>query len=254
MNGRPLATTPAMPRRAPLDPDDAPARWPLAVALLAALGAAALVLVGVGRLFTHAPRAEATNEPLRASGEAPSLASPQTLRRARAAPRERGAARPFDPAVAAAHAAAAAPYDPQLARSLETTGHLDGGAGTFSGVTHRGRVAHVEGDAPVRAGAACDVRLLPVAAGGFNCLVRVECDGTLLYPDRLEGAGFVSCQVDASGPVTAADRSFTGQDGDPLLTFDAPSQRVVVGDGGEGRVRDYLATITLDGPRPFRRL
>jgi hypothetical protein len=247
-----------MSRRAPLDTDDAPARWPLAVALLAALGAAALVLVGVGRLFTHAPRTEATSAPLRASGEAPALASPQAARRARAArrerPSERGTARPFDPAVAAAQAAAAAPYDPQLARSRETTGHLDGGAGTFSGVTHRGRVAQVEGDAPVRAGATCDVRVLPVAAGGFNCLVRVECDGALLYPDPLEGAGFVSCQVDASGPITAADRSFTGQDGDPLLTFDAPSQRVVVGDGGEGRVRDYLATITLDGPRPFRRL
>jgi hypothetical protein len=256
MNVRPLATTPAMPRRAPLDADDAPARWPLAVALFAALATAALVLFGVGRLFDHDAHVAAAGEPLRASGDAPPLDAPRALRTGGAARRMQASAapRPFDPAIAAAVAAQAAAPDPQLARSRATTGGLDGGAGTFSGVTHRGRVAQVEGDAPVRAGAICDVRVLPVAAGGFNCLVRVVCDGALLYPDPFEGAGYVSCQVDAGGPLTAEDRGFTAQDGDPLLTFDAPSQRVVVGDGGEGRVRDYLATITLDGPRPFRRL
>ena len=252
------AARPAMPGRDSID-DDAPSRWPLVVALFAALGTAALLVFGVDRLFTHEARATGRAARLQASADAPAIDAPPPTRTPRARRRERArrndAPRPFDPAVAASAAADASNEpDPQLQRSRASAGSLDGGAGSFSGVTHRGRVAQVQGDAPVRAGASCDVRVLPVSAGGFNCLVRVICDGTLLYPNPDQSAGFVTCQVDASGPTTAEDRGYTSQDGDPLLTFDAPSQRIVVGDGGDGRVRDYLATITLEGPRAFRRL
>ncbi len=138
-------------------------------------------------------------------------------------------------------------------RSRASTGGLDGGAGTFGAVTRRGRVAQVEGDAPVRAGATCDVRVLPVAAGGFNCLVRVICDGALLYPNPAQTAGYVACELGPAGPTFAADDGVSATDGDPRLTFDARAERVVVGDGGDGTA-EYLATITLDTPRPFRRL
>lgn len=256
MSASTAPSPPAMNGRAPID-DDAPSRWPLVVALFAALGTAALLVFGVDRLFTHEARATRHTANLQASADAPALDAPPSARSSRARRRERArrndAPRPFDPAVAAAAETSTEP-DPQLQRSRASAGSLDGGAGSFSGVTHRGRVAQVQGDAPVRAGASCDVRVLPVSAGGFNCLVRVICDGTLLYPNPDQSAGFVTCQVDASGPTTAEDRGYSSQDGDPLLTFDAPSQRIVVGDGGEGRVRDYLATITLDAPRAFRRL
>ena len=83
---------------------------------------------------------------------------------------------------------------------------------------------------------------------------REVCDGALLYPNPDQTAGYVSCDVDATGPTYAADGMVSGADGDPRLTFDGAHHQVLVGDGGNESVRDYLATITLDGPRPFRRL
>lgn len=236
--------------------DDETIRWPLVAAAMGALGLAALLLFGVGQLFGRRPRPhDREAAALGASADGPRLAplaSDSRAARRRAAWTEPGEAvvlSPLDPALASAPEAP----DPQLERSRATTGGLDGGVGSFGVVARRGHVASVQGDSPVRPGAACDVRVLPVASGGFNCLVRVICDGALLYPNPDETAGYVSCDVDSTGPTYANDGMVSGADGDPRLTFNSAQQQVVVGDGGGG-MRDYLATITLDVPRPFRRL
>ena len=244
-----------MPKRNEFPNDDATIRWPLVAAAAAALALAALLLFGVGQLFARSKRGEdAERAELAASADGSRLPANAHIRppsrRAQPRAQARHIERPRDPALAVV---ADAP-DPQLERSQATTGGLDGGVGSFGAVARRGHVSIVHGDSPVRPGAACDVRVLPVASGGFNCLVRVICDGALLYPNPDQTAGYVSCDVDATGPTYAADGMVSGFDGDPRLTFDRAHQQVVVGDGGNEAVRDYLATITLDGPRPFRRL
>ena len=245
-----------MPKRNELPNDDGTIRWPLVAAAIAALGLAALLLFGVGQLFARPDRlADRRADLLGASADGPPLAPGRRTKRTT----WHGQAetpRASDPAVDRVVARAPDAPDPQLERSQATTGGVDGGVGSFGVVAYRGHVASVQGDSPVRPGAACDVRVLPVASGGFNCLVRVICEGSLLYPNPDETAGYVSCTVDSgvgSGPTYAADQMPSGNDGDPRLTFDTSQQRVLVGDGGEG-MRDYLATITLDAPRAYRRL
>ena len=255
MHGHSRTASHGMPKRNEFPNDDATIRWPLVAAAMAAIGLAALLLFGVGQLFARSDRSEdAARAELAASAEGPRVRAGAHIRPPSRRSEPRAEARhvehPLDPALAVV---AEAP-DPQLERSQATTGGLDGGVGSFGVVARRGHVASVQGDSPVRPGAACDVRVLPVASGGFNCLVRVICDGALLYPNPDQTAGYVSCDVDATGPTYAADGMVSGADGDPRLTFDGAHQQVLVGDGGNESVRDYLATITLDGPRPFRRL
>ena len=134
--------------------------------------------------------------------------------------------------------------DPQLARSLETTGGLDGGVG-FTRFTGSGRVTSVSGDSPVPVGVECDVRVLPVVAGGFNCLVRVICGGQLLYPNPDQSAGYVACEVVGESARHAEDSMPTQSDTDPMVTFDATQRRVLVADWGEG-VRSFSAQISLE--------
>jgi hypothetical protein len=216
-----------------------------------------LLLFGVGELFAHAPAARDPGPAaLAASVDGPELTG--TSRRWTPVNRPPQPLEDTDPRLAVSvldPALARAPDapDPQLMRSRATTGGADGGVGSFGVVARSGHVASVQGDSPVRPGMPCDVRVLPVIEGGFNCLVRVICGGELLYPNPDESAGYVSCDVDSSGPTFAADSMNSGADGDPRLTYDGARQQVVVGDSGEG-MRDYLATITLDLPRPFRRL
>lgn len=134
--------------------------------------------------------------------------------------------------------------DPQLARSMETTGGADGGVG-FQRFDGSGHVTSVSGEAPISVGANCDVRVLPVVAGGFNCLVRVVCDGKLLYPNPDQSAGYVACEVEGTVAQHAVDAMPTQTDSDPLVTFDGAGQRVVVADYGAG-VHSFSAQIALE--------
>ena len=134
--------------------------------------------------------------------------------------------------------------DPQLARSMETTGGADGGVG-FQRFDGAGHVTSVTGEAPISVGAHCDVRVLPVVAGGFNCLVRVMCDGKLLYPNPEQSAGYVACEVQGTVAQRAVDAMPTQTDTDPLVTFDGVGQRVVVADYGAG-VHSFSAQIALE--------
>lgn len=261
MQVQPRAASHGMPKRYELPDDDDAIRWPLIAVALAAVGAAALLLFGVGELFARDPRpgdrgvgvssasadGQRAASPVRHHARAPGPQGPLAHTAPQTSDEVVGV---LDPALAGAPDDGP---DPQLERSMATTGGLDGGVGSFGMVARRGHVATVQGDSPVHPGATCDVRVLPVASGGFNCLVRVICDGELLYPNPDQSAGYVSCEVDATGPRYASDTLQTDVDGDPRLTFDGPAQQVLVGDSGDG-MHDYLATITLDLPRVYRRL
>ena len=109
---------------------------------------------------------------------------------------------------------------------------------------HIGRLASTTGDAPAQLGARCEVRVLPVAANVFNCVVRVMCDGVVLYPDGAQAAGYAPCSV-VDGVVTRAeDEDVTSADGDPAMQVDLATRHVhVMDDGPLGR--GFSATIEL---------
>jgi hypothetical protein len=83
-------------------------------------------------------------------------------------------------------------------------------------------------------------------------MVRVICDGVLLYPDPAEDAGYVACSVVDGLPSHAADVMATHQDTDPKVEVDMGNESVKVGDD-DGAI-SYLASIQLDRPRYRRRL
>lgn len=117
------------------------------------------------------------------------------------------------------------PFEPtaQRATLLEAEGELAGGA------------------------TSCAVRVLPVAANAFNCVLRVMCDGEILYPDPRQRAGYVPCEIENGRPVRAVDDGHSSRDGDPLVSFDVHSGTVTVEDFLPSGERRYRATLRLDG-------
>lgn len=92
----------------------------------------------------------------------------------------------------------------------------------------------------------CELRVLPVAADSFNCLVRVVCGRTVLYPNRAQTAGYMSCELGGALPTQAADSLPTVVDGDPAVSFDLARGTVTVRDAdAEGRTI-YDVTLQLD--------
>lgn len=96
------------------------------------------------------------------------------------------------------------------------------------------------------AGESCDVRVLPVNTGSFNCLIRVSCGGQVIYPNRAETAGYVRCDTDGVQPLRALDDAETGRDGDPAVSFDLENRRVVVWEGPEA---SPTYRVAIDLPR-----
>lgn len=136
--------------------------------------------------------------------------------------------------------------DPQMYASRRSEGPPDAGVPhPFSAMLRTGHISVVAGDSPVDLGATCDVRVLPVRAQRFNCLVRVMCDGVVLYPNQTETAGYAPCDLESGLPVRAEDSGQTSRDGDPTLDVDVPGRRVVVTDSGPG-VPSFEATVRLD--------
>jgi len=135
------------------------------------------------------------------------------------------------------------------------------GAAPFSETWARGHVLSTEGDANVTAGAECWVRVLPVGGTGYNCLVRVMCGATLLYPDGPQQAGYAPCVVEEGRVVRGSDTSTSGRDGDPTLELDLGRRQLEVRDVtpqqgepyfdrlGSAGVRTFSAEIRLDPPR-----
>lgn len=108
---------------------------------------------------------------------------------------------------------------------------------------HIGRLASITGDAPAEEGARCEVRVLPVAANVFNCVVRVMCDGVVLYPDGAQAAGYAPCSVVDGIVMRAEDEDVTSADGDPALHVDLAARHVSVRD--DGPLGRFSATIEL---------
>jgi hypothetical protein len=153
--------------------------------------------------------------------------------------------------------------DPQLEASRRSfQRHGDAGVPSpFVETWARGHLVQAEGVPAVHTGDECWVRVLPVAGGGYNCLVRVMCGDTLLYPDGPQQAGYAPCEVEGGRVTTGHDGSSSGRDGDPTLDFDLRGRSVRVTDAApeEGEpyyeqtagsaVHDFTAQIALDPPR-----
>ena len=127
-------------------------------------------------------------------------------------------------------------------------------APAFYPVTRRGRLSSATGDLPVGAGASCEVRVLPVRTRGpFNCLIKVECDGVVIYPEPELHAGYVSCDVARGVPARAVDDGVTDEDGDPTVDYDLRGAKVVVSDSRPDG-RSFVAEVVMDPLPPLCRL
>ncbi|MBW2463136.1 MAG: hypothetical protein JRH11_15910 [Deltaproteobacteria bacterium] len=156
--------------------------------------------------------------------------------------------RTYDPALDPALMHHTDEADPQMAAMDRWSGPVDGGVPFhFNPTTSRGEIATIEG-LPLSPGTACNVRILPIRTGGFSCMIRVMCDGLVLYPDPSQGAGYVDCDVEDGRPTSAIDDGFTFADGDPTVHFDRQRHRVTISDDGPG-VPHFRAEIELSGPR-----
>lgn len=164
----------------------------------------------------------------------------------------RGYDRPYDPnldpRLNADRHASRDDADPQMQAMERWLGPVDGGVPMhFNPTYHRGAITDIEGIA-LEPGTQCDVRVLPVRTYRFSCMIRVMCDGLVLYPDPEQGAGYVECDVENGQPITAVDDGYTFADGDPTVSFDRRHMRVTISDDGPG-VPNFHAEIDLVGPR-----
>lgn len=158
------------------------------------------------------------------------------------------AAREYDPALDPTLIHEPNGPDPQMAAMDRWVGPVDGGVPFhFNPTTSRGEITTIEG-LPLQPGTACNVRILPIRTGGFSCMIRVMCDGLVLYPDPIQGAGYVACDVEDGRPTSAIDDGFTFADGDPTVHFNRDRRRVTVADDGPG-VPHFRAEIELSGPQ-----
>jgi hypothetical protein len=140
------------------------------------------------------------------------------------------------------------PEDPQLLamrRTLNMLPDAGGPAPPFHPVSTRARLTRVEGTLPVSAGASCEVRVLPVQTDAYNCLVRVMCEGVVIYPDNAQTAGYAPCDVRDGIPYAALDDGVTNADGDPTVSVNAETGQVTVSDDGPG-VNRFAATLEFE--------
>lgn len=141
-------------------------------------------------------------------------------------------------------------HDPQLAamwRSFHHRRDADSDAPPlpFEPLAHRAQLVDAEGDVSASP-TSCDVRVLPVSSGRFNCVVRVTCDGAVLYPNPSQNAGYVPCDIENGRPVRAVDDGRTDADGDPLVDLDLEGGTITVEDYGADGQRRYRATLRIN--------
>ncbi|MEC7521262.1 MAG: hypothetical protein VYE22_15405 [Myxococcota bacterium] len=114
----------------------------------------------------------------------------------------------------------------------------------FEPTAHRAQIIDAEGDVDLAADS-CQVRVLPVQAGSFNCVVRVVCDGAVLYPNERQTAGYVPCELENGRPVRAVDDGQSDADGDPLVDMDLQNGTITVEDFAPDGQRRYRATLRI---------
>ncbi|MCB9597950.1 MAG: hypothetical protein H6719_34860 [Sandaracinaceae bacterium] len=141
------------------------------------------------------------------------------------------------------------PEDPQLLamwRSFHGLAQEYGEAPPlpFEPTAHRAELVDATGDV-ASSPTSCDVRVLPVASGEFTCVVRVMCDGRVLYPNATQTAGYVRCEIEDGQPVRALDSGFSARDGDPLVDLDLARGTVRVEEYDEAGQPTYSATLRI---------
>ncbi|MEZ4338889.1 MAG: hypothetical protein R3B82_19905 [Sandaracinaceae bacterium] len=114
----------------------------------------------------------------------------------------------------------------------------------FEPTAHRAELVDASGDV-AHSPTSCDVRVLPVSSGEFTCVVRVMCDGRVLYPNEAQTAGYVSCEMRDGRPIRAVDSGFTARDGDPLVDLDLERGTVRVEEYDETGQPTYSATLRI---------
>lgn len=140
--------------------------------------------------------------------------------------------------------------DPQLAamyRSFQSRRDAESDAPPlpFEPLAHRADLIEAEGELSMSP-TSCDVRVLPVDSSGFNCLVRVMCDGAVLYPHPGQDAGYVPCDLENGRPVRALDGMYSDRDGDPSVDLDLARGTVTVEEFGPDGQRRYRATLRIN--------
>jgi len=114
----------------------------------------------------------------------------------------------------------------------------------FEPTAHRAELVDATGDVSSSPNS-CDVRVLPVTSGRFNCVVRVMCDGRVLYPNSRQTAGYVPCEIEDGRPIRALDDGHTAHDGDPLVDLDLTRGTVRIEEYDESGQQTYSATLRI---------
>lgn len=90
------------------------------------------------------------------------------------------------------------------------------------------RVIATRGPLIPQRGDACTIEVRHTDDAFYNCRIRVECGGDVVY--GLADGGYNACYVEDARFVFARDRNGTRVDGDPRLYFDVTGGRVYVSD------------------------
>jgi hypothetical protein len=93
---------------------------------------------------------------------------------------------------------------------------------------HEARVHATRGPAFPEEGDECTIEVHRTTDAYYNCRIRVECRGDIVY--GLADGGYNTCHSRGARFVFARDRNGTRADGDPRLYFDLVGGRVFIAD------------------------
>jgi hypothetical protein len=112
-------------------------------------------------------------------------------------------------------------------------------------VYHRGRVEQADGPLATDVGEDCTVRVDRIDHPTFNCRIRIRCGEDFVY--GIADSGYNRCLARRTDGVLvqAEDSRGTSRDGDPRMTFDLSSGRIVVSDDDPD-----IEVLVLLGPAP----
>lgn len=111
---------------------------------------------------------------------------------------------------------------------------------------YEARVAAARGPVYPQPGDDCRIEVRRTDDVYYNCRIRVECGGDVVY--GLADGGYNACYERGTSFVFARDRNGTRVDGDPRLYFDVVGGRVFVSDDAP----DIELEIDLSGmPRRY---
>ncbi len=116
---------------------------------------------------------------------------------------------------------------------------------------YQARVSAARGPVYPQPGDTCTIEVLRTDDPHFNCRIRVECGGDVVY--GLADSGYNACYERGNSFVFARDRNGTRIDGDPRLYLDIVGGRVFVADDApdiELEIDLSGAPQRYDGPPP----